>query len=138
MSGERVSVHELIGDLSGESRRESPGLIDPDQLGLLCLWGSCELMALPRQIGRLGVCLGADGDVLASGHRHGSRNEASDARDEDGGPPGACGGDTDDQARRRDESIVGSENRGAEPPNMRSAMAFVMAHRASVMSVDLR
>ena len=40
-------------------------------------------MAFAREIGLLSVRLGADGHILARGHRHGASDQSRHARDQD-------------------------------------------------------
>ena len=64
---------------------------------------------------RLGVGLRADRDVLARGHRHRARDQPGDAGDQHRCARPLGRGDAEDQARGRDDAVVGAEHRGAQP-----------------------
>jgi len=72
------------------------------------------------------IRLGADRDVLASGHGHRARDEPCDPGDEDTASCGSRRRDANDEARCRDQTVVRAEDRGAKPADMRGAMSFDM------------
>ncbi len=127
MRGEGITGHELVRHLPCQFRRQSPLHVDPGQLRLLRLGlrGS-ELAALAREVGLLGIGLGADGDVLAGRHGEGTRREAGDRRQQYGGAGRLGRRDADDEAAGGDEAIVGAEHGGAQPADVFAAVTFTM------------
>jgi hypothetical protein len=75
--------------------------------------------------------LRADGDILSSGHRHGTCHQSRDPCDPD--VILRCGrrGNTDDQARGRDDAIVGPEHRGSQPSNAIDEVIFPVQPEAA-------
>ena len=82
------------------------------ELGILA-----QLLAFAREIGLLGVGLRADGHILAGSHRHSAGHQSRDPRNQDIVLRRGCRGDADDQARGRDNAIVGPQHRGSQPPD---------------------
>ena len=80
-----------------------------------------ELLAFASKISLLGGGLRTDRNIFASCHRHGS-GEPRYTRDQDV----RSGGHADDQAHGRDDTIVGAEDGGSEPPDPRDEMALRM------------
>ena len=62
VSGQRIACGQLSGDLPGQARPKTLGLIDPGRLRYLCRRGLGGLAALQRQHRPLGIALAA--------HRH--------------------------------------------------------------------
>ena len=126
MGAERVLRHQLIGDLSREARFDAA--LDVDQGELLVLEGGLarELRSLARKIGLLGVGLRADRNVLACRHGHGASDQPGDAGDQHLRTRGRGSRHTDDQARRRDEPVIGAEYGCPQPADARHKVAFGM------------
>jgi hypothetical protein len=126
-----VVGHELIRNLDGEGAIETAAHVDPSQLSSLSLGGSCELAALARQVGALGIGLGADRDILTSGHGKGPGGETSDRSEQNGAPAGSSRCDPDDQTAGRDETIVGTEHGCPEPPDAPASVQLDVPGRRS-------
>jgi hypothetical protein len=78
MSCQSIPGHQLISNLDGEIVIETPGFVDPSQLGAFSLWRSRKFPALARQIRALRVGLGADGDIFPGSHGQRPGSEAGD------------------------------------------------------------
>lgn len=74
------------------------------------------LAGLAGEVGVFGVRLGTDGHVFPGGHRHGARRHPGYARDQCLMGGGRGGGDSHHQAGGRDDPVVRTQDRGAEPP----------------------
>ena len=68
----------------------------------------------------------ADRYVLAGGHRHRTRHQASDAGDQYLAAPGTRGRHADDEAGGGDDAVVRPQHRGAQPANARGAVSLRM------------
>ena len=79
-----------------------------------------------REIGLLGVGLRADGHVLARRHRHRARDQRGCARDQHVARLRARRCDADDQARGRDDAVIGAEHGGPEPAHAAGMVVFGM------------
>jgi hypothetical protein len=79
----------------------------------------------------IGVGLRTDGDILAGGHRHHAGDQAGDARYQDIVLCRGRRGDTEDQARCRDDTIVGPEYGGSQPLDAGDEMALRMNAKAA-------
>ena len=79
-----------------------------------------------REIGLLGVGLRADGDILARRHRHRARDQRGCARDQHVARLRARRCDADDQARGRDDAVIGAEHRGPQPADAAGMVVFGM------------
>jgi ABC transporter len=115
MGFERIVGHQGLGDLLGQRRGEAAAFIDARQLGRLTLGVVCQLTFLEAQVSRLGVTLGADRYVLAGRHRPGAREQTGDPGRDDRAPRGARGGNAEDQARSREDAVVGPQDGGPKP-----------------------
>src|SRR5690349_12063210 len=122
MRAERIVRHELLGYLRGQLRRESSADIDAGELVPLAGGIRRELTPLSREVRTLGVGLGADRDELASGHRHGARDETRYTRNEHRGPRRPRRRDAYDETRGRDQAIVRAEHGGTQPADVRGTM----------------
>ena len=81
---------------------------------------------------RLGIGLRADRDIFAGGHRHGAGNEPGNRRRSGWR---SCApwraGDADDQARGREDAVIGAQNRRPQPAEMLGRMALRMPRKTS-------
>ena len=98
MGCQGVVRHQLLGHLGGEQRLQAAGDVDACQLRVFLSRVGRELMPLARQVGLLSVGLRADGDVLASGHRHRPGAAPRNTFDQDRAAIHRRRGDADEQA----------------------------------------
>jgi hypothetical protein len=68
-----------------------------------------------------------DRHVLAGRHRHGTGHQPCDPGHQDVAVTRPGGRDTEHQAGRRHDAVVGAEYRGAQPADAVGAVAFGMA-----------
>jgi len=115
VSGQRVVGGQLFGDLPGQTRLQALGLIDTRQLHRLGLRGSGKLAPLECEHRLLGIALATDRHVLPRRHRQRPGEQPRQARGKDRRPGRGRTGYADDQARRRDDSVVRAQDRGAQP-----------------------
>jgi len=117
-------LHQLFGDLAGQIRLDASPHVDVGQLIVLEFDILAELLPLSREIRLLGIRLRADRHILACRHRHGSSHKSSNSRDQNiaGGSSRCC--DADDQARSRDDSVIGAEYRGSQLTDPRNEVAL--------------
>ena len=101
MGAERVVPHQLFGDAVGKLRVQSA-----------------------RQVGPLGVGLRADGHVLARRHRHRTRDETRDTRQQHLVWRRVRRSNADDEARRRHDAVVSPEHGGPQPADAVGTMGF--------------
>src|SRR6478736_2582768 len=125
MRGQRVVGRELARDLGCQLASHPLGLVELGQLLELALGVLVQLLALERQERPLRVTLGADRDVLAGSHRHGTRGQGGDAREDDRGLVGGRTRDADDDAGGRHDAVVGAEDAGPEPVEARADVGVV-------------
>src|SRR6478752_735232 len=125
MRGQRVVGRELARDLGCQLASHPLGLVELGQLLELALGVLVQLLALERQERPLRVTLGADRDVLAGSHRHGTGGQGGDAREDDRGLVGGRTRDADDDAGGRHDAVVGAEDAGPEPVEARADVGVV-------------
>ena len=109
MGAERIRSRERFGDLAGQLYWEPAFDIDRGQFLLLALWMRLELAEFLFEIGSLNISLGADGHVLAGGHRHSAGNQCGYGRREYETRGGSGCNYADGNARHRNDSIIGTE-----------------------------
>ena len=80
MRGERATLRQRPRHLAGQLGGKPAPLIDLGQLLELSGWIARELSLLEADVGLLGIALGADGDILAGGHRERAGDQPGDAR----------------------------------------------------------
>lgn len=83
MGAERITRHQLPGDLPRAAAVDATGDIEAGQLVQLGVAVVGQLAAFARQVRPLGIGLRADGDVFPGRHRHRTRDEPRDAGDQD-------------------------------------------------------
>jgi hypothetical protein len=127
VSAQRVVLHELVRDSPREVLAQSPSHVNPHELAVLAGIVGRELSALAREIRLLAVGLRPHGYVLAGGHRHRAGDGAGDAGGQQAHLARIGGRDADQQARRRDDAVVGAEHGGAQPARADRAMPFSMS-----------
>jgi hypothetical protein len=131
VSAERIVGHQLLRHGLGEGRLETAPDIDRRKLPLFGAFVGRQLCPLECQVRSFRVGLRADGNVFAGRHRQGAGNGPGNTRQENLTSRGACGGDPDDQAGGRDDPVVRTKNRGAEPAGATGSVAFPMSlHRS--------
>ncbi len=126
MRAQRVLTGEPLGDLTRQRRFKAPLHIDACQLAQLGVGLVPQLLHLPREIGPLGVRLGADRDIFTCGHRHGAGHQRRHAGQQDLAAPLGRGGHAQDQAGRGDDAVVGPEHRRAQPADAVDQMSFAV------------
>jgi hypothetical protein len=131
---QRAVRHQLPGTVRRQVPIQTALLVDVGELVLFGLRLCRQLVALPREIRLLGVGLRADRHVFAGGHRQRAGDETRDSGDQHVLPRGIGGRDADDEARRRDDAIVGAEHRGTKPPDSFAAVTLTMP-RVSLLVV---
>jgi hypothetical protein len=75
-----ILFHKLIRNARSEFVFKTPLHVDSGKFSPLEFKIFAELVAFARQVGTFGIRLGADGNILASGHRHGAPRKAGDSR----------------------------------------------------------
>ena len=117
MGDQGIFRHQLLGNLPRKGLIDTTLGVDFSELIKFKLDILTQLLAFVHEIRLFCVGLRANGHILASGHRHGARYQSRDTRDQDIVlRRGRCG-NADDQACRRDNPIVGAEDRCSQPPN---------------------
>src|SRR5438067_2192688 len=74
---------ELLGDLGREAAGQPAAAVEAGELGLLRVRASQQLGALEGDLGVDEVALGAHRGPLADGHRHGTREQTREPRNDD-------------------------------------------------------
>ena len=115
MGFQRARTGQLDRDLVRQIGRQSTALVDRGELAQLAARIRTKLPLLEPEIRLLGVTLRTHRDVLAGGHRQRARCETGDARGHDRAARRAGGRDTEDQAGRRHDPVVGAEHRRPQP-----------------------
>jgi len=128
MSIQGVMGHQLGRNLSRQLALQPAADINGRQFRVLEFGLGGEFPAFPLQIGHLRVGLRTDRHVFAGSPRHGACDQTSHASDQDGVPAGRGRGDTDDEACRGDDAVVGAQDRGTKPPDSMGAVVFVVEH----------
>ena len=103
--------HQLFGDLFRKRRGDTAPHVNRGQFALLAVIICCQFRAFQAERRLLGICLGADGNVLASGHRHGARDQAGDSRDHHVAMRCTRCRDPEHEARGRNDAVVGAQDR---------------------------
>jgi hypothetical protein len=128
MSAQCVLRHQLGRDLIGQRSVQPAPDIDGGQFGVFVDCVGRQFFPLSLQIRILRIGLRTDGDILACGHRHRARHHAGNAGNQNTAAAGLGRGHTDDQTGRGDDPVVGAEDRGTEPADAVSAVAFGVSH----------
>ena len=81
-----------------------------------------------------GIGLRADGNIFTSRHRHRARNKPRHAGQENFAGLGRRGSNADDQARRRDDAVIGAQHRRTKPPDAIDVV-FLQMHPEPAHSV---
>ena len=112
MRAERVLGHELNGDLVGRAAARRRARHRSARVRAVSNLGSSGRAPAFRARDRRPPCRPASWTehIFAGRHRHRARDEAGDAGDEHFAGRGRGGGDADDEARRRDDAVIGAEN----------------------------
>jgi hypothetical protein len=122
MGAQRISDHQLVGDLDRQIRAEASSRVDARELVPLGFRRSCLFATLPRQVGLLAVCLRTHRDVFAGRHGEGAGRQTGEGGEQDPRVGGLGRGDTHDQTAGGDEAVIGSERGGAQPARSRGAV----------------
>ncbi len=115
MGGQRITGHQLLGDMPGQAGLQALGFIDLRQLVGLRLRRLGEHAALQREHRPLSVTLAAHGDVLSGCHGQRPGEQPRQARSQDRRPGRRGPSHADHQAGRRDDPVVGAQDGGAQP-----------------------
>jgi len=131
MGTDGIVRHQLLGHLLRQAGLEPPTDIDGCQFPLLCGRILLEFRPFARQVGILGVRLRIDRDVFTSRHRHGPGHQPRDTGHQNVAVTRAGSRDTDHEAGRRHQAVVGAQHRGAQPAYALGAMTFRVAAQRS-------
>jgi hypothetical protein len=85
-----------------------------------------KLAGFAMNVGLFRVALRAHGNVFARGHRQGAGGNACDPGEQHRFSAGRRRGDAHHQAGRRNDPVVGTEHRGAQPTGAAALVSFVM------------
>ena len=138
MGAQGVLRHELLGNLPRQRRVDTALDVDVGELLLLERSVLAQLLALACEVGLLGVGLRTDGDILAGGHRHGAGHQPGDARDQHRVLGRGRRGHADDQARGRDDPVVGPEHGSTQPPDTADQMVLGLLAKAAHVTLSGR
>jgi hypothetical protein len=139
VSAKRVVGHQLQGHGSGERRIQATLNIDRGEFFLFCWPLRGQFCSLECQVSALGIGLGTDGNVFASGHRECTSHYSSDTREQDFMSARIGSGDAHHEACCRHDSIIRPKNRGAKPTDPLCPVQFTMTHAVPPKMVsDLR
>src|SRR4029077_10145986 len=112
---EGIFRHQLLGNLPRKDLIDAALDVNFGQFVNFKLDISAQFLALARKVRLFGVGLRADRHILAGGHRHRARHQSRHTRDQYIFLRRGGRGNADDQACRRDDAIVGPENRRSQP-----------------------
>ena len=133
MRRERIFRHQLAGHQPGEVRLETPLHVNGNELLFFGFRLRRQLVSFEIEVGAFGVRLRADRHIFTRCHGQGTGDQAGDTREQDFVTVGAGGRDADDQAGRRDDPVIGSEDCGAQPADPVRAVPFALWHWSSSM-----
>jgi hypothetical protein len=112
---QRVMLGELDRDETGGLGLQALVGVERRKLIQFLLRIVGQFAPLRYELGSLTVALTTDGDVLAEAHRDGTRDEARQSCGEYWSTIRGGTGNTDDQACRRYDPVVGAEHTGTKP-----------------------
>jgi hypothetical protein len=135
MGAQGVFRHQLQGNLPRKLLINTTLDVDFGKFIKLKLAILAQLPAFASQIRLFGVELLADGHIFTSGHRHGASHQSCDAGDQDSVLRRGRNGNPNDQARGRNNSIIGPEHGGSQPPD--AVDEVVLGERAKTVHVFL-
>ena len=115
MGAQGIFRHQLLGNLPRNSLIHATLDVDFGKLIELKFRILAQFLALSREIRLFGIGLRTDRHILAGGHRHGASHQSCDTRDQDGVWRRSRRGNADDQARGRENAVIGPENRCSQP-----------------------
>jgi hypothetical protein len=124
MRAQRVMGHQLLGNLFRERGIQTALHIDCSKFLVLGLVVCLDLRAFHAKRGLFGIRLGADRHVLAGRHRHGARDQPGNTGRHHAAVRPIRGGDTKHQARGRDNAVIGTQYRCAQPADAVRAAPF--------------
>lgn len=134
MRAQRVMRHHLFGDRLCQRGRDAAADVDGGEFPCFGLGIAVQLGSLARQVGMFGIGLRADRDIFARRHRQRAADQRRRAGEQDGRCAGARrGGDADDQARYRDDAVIGTQHRRAQPAGAVDQVMFAGACGKSVI-----
>ncbi|MCY1560395.1 hypothetical protein D9M68_975250 [compost metagenome] len=107
--------------------RQSPRDINAGQLTLLSGGVERKFGTFTLKIGRFGVGLRVDRDILPRGHRHRPGHQTGDTRHENAVLAGMRGGDADHQAGGGHNAVVGPQHSRTQPADAVCTVTFNMA-----------
>jgi len=113
---------------SSMDRFVAAGRVDCGQFVPLRLVLCRQFFPLTVQIRIFCVGLGADGDVFARSHRHGTGDKARHPGNQNVAGCGMCGRHADHQARRGHDAVIGSQDGSAQPTNPIRAVSLSVLH----------
>lgn len=121
--------HELRGDLFRERRLKPTSDVDFRQLLMLTSVVCFEFLAFQLKFGLFRVGLRVHRDVLTCSHRHRSGDQPCDARDQDVVVSAMRSCDSEHEAGRRKDAIVGTQYGRSEPADTRYAVLLFRLYR---------
>ncbi len=103
--------------------------VDELELLLLLLGLVAQLAGLHLDLATEQVALAGHADVLAGGHREGTRQQACDTGEQDGAVVGRCAGEAHDKRRVGHQPVADPEDGGARRSGPVTAMPWLARHR---------
>ncbi|AFL55148.1 hypothetical protein USDA257_p04330 (plasmid) [Sinorhizobium fredii USDA 257] len=126
MRFERVLLHQFLGDASGQGDIDPALGIKLRQFLTLRIGLALELPPFACEVGLLGIRLRADRNIFPRRHRHRTGHQPGNTGDQDLGTSRRRRGNADDQARRRDDAVIRSEDCGPQPSDPGHEMSFAL------------
>jgi hypothetical protein len=126
MGSQGIVGHQLICNLNRKLSAKTSGDVEARQLVPLGFRRVCKFATLPSKISMLGVRLGANRDVLTGCHRKGAGCEPRDCCQQDRRAARIGSSYTHNQAARRNKTIVGTKDGGAQPADPIAAVQLMV------------
>jgi hypothetical protein len=138
VGGQGVLRHQLLGNLPRKCLIYTALDVDIGKFIKLKLRILAQLLAFARQVRLLCVGLRANRHILAGGHRHGTSYQTRDSRDQYIVLCGSRCGNADDQARGRNNSIIGAKHCSAQPADACNEMLLRVQAKTAHLSPPSR
>jgi hypothetical protein len=126
---ERIARHQRVGDLLGELTVKTALFIDADQFFTLEFRLGFQFRCLARNIGLFGIALRADRDIFARRHRHRACDQPGNTRYQNARLRGTSRCHPGNQAGRRNDTVIRTQYRRAQPTDTIDDMGFDMQAR---------